>query len=247
MNPVERSEVRIGTKTIEYSIRRSSRRATVSIAVDAGAGVLVTAPRPTPVPRLDDIVHAKASWIVQRQKRQSDRPPAPAPREFVSGETFLYLGRQYRLRVEKDQEPRPLRADHGSRSLTVPLPLHLPEMHRAAYVSAALTDWYLGRAGRTIHGRIHRWAEKLDVRPAEVFLTEPRKRWGSASASGKVRINWRIIQAPLSLLDYVLIHELTHLRHPNHTREFWAALGRAMPDYDQRKARLRCLGPMLEW
>ena len=245
MNPVERSEVRFGAKTIQYSIRRSSRRATVSIAVDAAAGVLVTAPRPTPVPRLDDLVHAKASWIVQSQKRQSDRPPAPAAREFVSGETFLHLGRQYRLRLELDHEPLPLRLDHGW--LKVPLPRHLPEQHRSAYIRAALIDWYRRNASKKIPERINDWAEKLDVQVPEVLLTEPRRRWGSASVSGTVRINWRIIQAPLSLVDYVVVHELGHLRHPNHTHHFWAAIGQVMPDYEQRKARLRAICPQLDW
>lgn len=241
---VERSEVRFGSKTIEYSIRRSSRRGTVSIAIDPTEGVLVTAPSPAPVRRLDEIVHAKATWIVQRLKRQSDLPPTQE-KEFVSGESFLYLGRQYRLRLDRDHEPRPLRLENGW--LRVPLPHHLGEQHRSAYVRAALIDWYKRNAGKRIPARILHWADKLDVKVPVVRLAEPRKRWGSASSSGTVRINWRIIQAPLSLVDYVVAHELVHLRHPDHTREFWATFGRLMPDYEIRKARLRHLGAQLSW
>lgn len=241
---VERSEVRFGSKTIEYSIKRSSRRATVSIAIDPNEGVLVTAPSPAPVKRLDEIVHAKATWIVQRLKRHSDLPP-PQGKEFVSGETFLYLGRQYRLRLDRDQEPRPLRLENGW--LRVPLPPHLAEHHRSGYVRAALIDWYKRNAARRIPERVLDWVGKLDVKVPEVILTEPRKRWGSASSSGTVRINWRVIQAPPSLVDYVLAHELTHLRHPDHTPEFWTSLERVMPDYERRKARLRELGPSLGW
>jgi predicted metal-dependent hydrolase len=72
-------------------------------------------------------------------------------------------------------------------------------------------------------------------------------RWGSASPSGSIRLNWRVIQAPISLVDYVVAHELVHLRHPNHDRAFWAALGRAMPNYEERKGRLRELGRSLVW
>lgn len=241
---VERSEVRFGTKTIEYSIRRSSRRATVSIAIDPGGGVLVTAPSPAPVKRLDEIVHAKATWIVQRLKRQSDLPP-PMAKEFVSGESFLYLGRQYRIRVDRDQEPRPLRLDNGW--LRVPLPPHLGEQHRSGYVRAALIDWYRRNASRRIPERALHWAAKLDVKAPEVLLSEPRTRWGSASSSGTVRINWRIIQAPTSLVDYVVAHELAHLRHPDHTPEFWRSLERVMPDYESRKVRLRGVGPSMSW
>lgn len=241
---VERSEVRFGTKTIEYSIRRSSRRTTVSIAIDPAEGVLVTAPSPAPVNRLDEIVHAKATWIVQRLKRQSDLPP-PMEKEFVSGESFLYLGRQYRLRLGKDEEPRPLRLENGW--LHVPLPPHLGGQHRSGYVRAALIDWYKRNAKRRIGKRVIHWAAKLDVNVPEMLLSEPRTRWGSASSSGALRINWRIIQASNSLVDYVVAHELTHLRHPDHTPGFWACLGRTMPDYEQRKQRLRTIGPALEW
>jgi predicted metal-dependent hydrolase len=241
---IERSEVRFGTKTIEYGIKRSSRRATVSIAIDPTEGVLVTAPSPAPVGRLDEIVHAKATWIVQRLKRQSDLP-APSEREFISGETFLYLGRQHRLRLDRDQEPRPLRLDNGW--LRVPLPPHLADRHRSGYVRAALIDWFKRNAERRIPERVFHWADKLDVPVPEVILVEPRKRWGSASSSGTVRINWRIIQAPISLVDYVVAHDLTHLRHPDHTPDFWRSLERVMPDYEKRKAALRTLGPCLDW
>ena len=243
---VERSQVRFGTRTIAYRIRRSSRRSTVSIAVDPTEGVLVTAPAPAPVHRLDDIVHAKASWIVQRLKRQSDVLLPPCTREFVSGETFLYLGRQHRLRVDLNEEPRPLRLENGW--LRVPVPRHLGEEHRSSYVRAALTDWYEGHARKRLPACVEVWAGRIGVTPAETLVTEAQKRWGSASASsGTIRINWRVIQAPLSLVDYVVVHELMHLRHPNHTDQFWSAIGRVIPDYEARKARLRTLGPQLGW
>lgn len=241
----ERSSIRFGTKTIDYRITRSPRRFTVSIAVDPGRGVLVTAPRPATVKRLDDLVHAKASWIVERLRRQSDLPPPPSEREFVSGETFLYLGRQYRLRIDLDEAPRPLRLDDGL--LRVPLPRHLGEEHRGPFVRAALVDWYIHRARARLPDRVKTWAARLGLAAPSVRVCEPRKRWGSASAVTGIRVNWRVVQAPPSLVDYVLAHELTHLQHPDHTRAFWSALGRVMPDYDTRKARLRELGRSLVW
>jgi predicted metal-dependent hydrolase len=242
---VERSQVRFGTRTIGYAIKRSSRRSTVSIAIDPAEGVLVTAPRPTTVERLDRLIHAKAPWVIERLKRASDLPPAPAGREFVSGETFLYLGRQHRLRLDLGEAPRPLRVKDGW--LHLPIPHSLPETHRAAFVRAAVLDWYKVRAARRLKARVKLWAGKLHLKEPELILVEPRKRWGSASASGAVRLNWRIVQAPLTLVDYVVLHELTHLAYPNHTADFWSFIGRVMPDYEERKARLRSLGSQLEW
>ena len=91
------------------------------------------------------------------------------------------------------------------------------------------------------------WSAKLHLEKPNLLLVEPRKRWGSASASGAVRINWRITQAPRTFADYVVLHELVHLRYPDHTRAFWAALGRVMPDYERRKEHLRKLSSLLEW
>jgi predicted metal-dependent hydrolase len=91
------------------------------------------------------------------------------------------------------------------------------------------------------------WAPKLGLDAPRVVVSEPAKRWGSASADGTLRINWRVMQAPMTLVDYVLVHELTHLVRQHHGREFWATIGRVMPDYEARKRRLRELGPVLVW
>jgi predicted metal-dependent hydrolase len=243
---VEHSSVRYGNKVIDYAIRRSARRTTVSIAIDTTDGVLVTAPEPAPIARLDRIVHAKAAWICQRLKRQSDGPPAPSTKEFVSGESFRYLGRQYRLRVERADKPRPVRLERGW--LRVVAPRGLDERHRAAHVRTALVEWYGARAKERLPARVAIWAKKLQMTPPAVTVADPQKRWGSASVAGTaIRLNWRVIQSPLSLVDYVVAHELTHLEHPNHTAKFWAALGRAMPDYDARKAKLSRLGVEFAW
>jgi predicted metal-dependent hydrolase len=242
---LERSKVRFGNTTIGYSIRRSARRGTVSIAVDQTEGVLVTAPAIAPIDLLDGIVHAKAAWIARRMKHQSDLPPAPSAREFVSGETFLYLGRQYRLRVQPGDGHGPVRLDNGW--LCVPVPRYLRREHRAAVVRTALISWYERQARKRLAERAGTWAERLGLAVSRVVVSEPRKRWGSASPSGTIRLNWRIVQAPASLVDYVVVHELMHLRHRNHTGAFWTALGRVMPDYDTRKVKLRSLGPEMAW
>jgi predicted metal-dependent hydrolase len=147
--------------------------------------------------------------------------------------------------VDVAEEPRALRLENGW--LRVPIPRHLGDQHRGRFVRAALIDWYKAHASRRIPERIVHWAARLDLHVPEVLLVEPRKRWGSASSSGTVRINWRVIQAPLALVDYVVAHELVHLRHPNHTRQFWGAIGGVMADYEVRKATLRIIGSQLDW
>jgi predicted metal-dependent hydrolase len=238
MMAAERSEIRFGHTRIPYAIRRSGRRSTVSIFVDPLEGVLLAAPRTTPIERLDRLVHQKATWIVQRLRRQSDLPPPLPAREFVSGETFLYLGRQYRLRVE---------TRGGGREGVVLSGGHLRVRAAGDHVRSALVAWYRRHAEARIPEHVHAWARKLGLATPSVLVREQRKRWGSCNARGIVRFNWRVVQLPSRLLDYVIGHELVHLIHADHTQSFWATLGRVMPDYELRREALRALGPQLEW
>jgi predicted metal-dependent hydrolase len=101
--------------------------------------------------------------------------------------------------------------------------------------------------GRALPDLVARWAARFDVRPASVLVREAPKRWGSCDARGNLRLNWRVVQATPRLIDYVVTHELVHLRHQHHTAAFWATLGRVMPDYEQRRADLRRAGASLLW
>ncbi|MBI5498010.1 MAG: M48 family metallopeptidase [Deltaproteobacteria bacterium] len=241
MRAAERSEIRWGNTAIAYAIRRSARRGTVSIAVDAEDGVVLTAPAATPVARLDTVVHAKAAWIVQALR--SARPfTAPlAVREFVNGETCTYLGRQFRLRL-LNGETRPAVALRG-RFLEV----GVAKDADARAVRRVLVEWYRRHAEVRLTERAAHWARKVGVHIGGVVIREQQKRWGSCDLNGVLRFNWRIIQAAPSLVDYVVAHEVVHLQHDTHGPEFWAALGRVMPDYDRRRDALKAVGRTLEW
>ena len=179
---------------------------------------------------------------IRRSESRATVSIAVAPaRELVSGETVLYLGRQYRLKIELDSsEVGPLTLEQGWLRLGVPGLIEEP--HRAGYVRAALVDWYVRRAKIRLPERVGTWAETLGVAVPRVLIREPKMRWGSCHPSGIVRLNWRIVQAPSRVVDYVVAHELCHLIHEGHGRAFWTTLGRAMPDYEMQRARLREMG-----
>lgn len=232
---MEQSEVQYGTTPIAYTVIRGRRKKTVAIAVDS-SGVLLRAPAGVPLKKLDEIVLKKARWITQKKQRQSDLPPAPDQREFVSGETFLYLGRQYRLKVIK----------HGEDTKLIGGWLVVPG-DQAEEVRRQLVNWYKRRAVERIPERVAIWSKRLGEEPADVLIRDQQKRWGSCTTKGVIRINWRIIQAPLRVVDYVVVHELVHLRRQHHTRAFWADIGRVMNDYDARREKLRRLGRVAVW
>ena len=242
---LETSRVQWGRTRIDYAIRRSPRRKTVAVAVDPVDGVLLTAPQDVPVGRLDQVVRTKARWIVERLRHVGQTETPVAPRQHVSGESTLYLGRHYRLRVRPAATSGPARVHRGF--LEVPVARELPDAARREVVLGAIGDWYRAHARARLPERVAVWAEALEVEPVEVLVRDQRKRWASCDDRGVLRFNWRIIQAPMRLVDYVVAHELTHLHHRDHTKAFWARLGEAMPDYEDRKEALRKLGPRLHW
>lgn len=246
METGEKSEVQFGRTTIGYAIRRSARRRTVSITVDPIEDVVLLAPVGVSVDRLDRVVHRKARWIVGKLRRGSGLPPPLPPREFVSGETFRYLGRQYRLRVVSDASRRPSVSLRGG-WLSVGVSRGLQGQGRAAAVQEVLVSWYRLHAAERLPERVTVWSKKLGITAPTVLIRDQTKRWASCDPEGMLRFNWRIIQASMSLVDYVVVHELVHLSHREHTRGFWSALGKAMPNYEYRRAALRVLGNALNW
>ena len=239
MMAIERSEVRFGLTAIPYVVRRSQRRGTVSIAIDPAMGVLLTAPQATPIARLDRVVHDKARWIVERLRRGPVGAEHPAPREFVNGETFLYLGRQYRLKIVVGAVTR-VAFTGGRLVVTVPV-------GSAAAVRKAVVTWYRHHAAERLPERAEICAKKMGVPVPVVLIRDQRRRWGSCDPKGNLRFNWRTVQAPMRLVDYVVAHELVHLGHRHHTAAFWAALGRVMPDYEARRERLCQVRRRFEW
>lgn len=187
------------------------------------------------------MVRRKAPWIDRQIRRMKSRQSTPYPREFVSGESILYLGRHYRLKVFPNESGHPkLRG----RWLHVPAPAGTDQ---PGQVRAALTSWLRRRAQERLPERVEAWRLKVGVPMPQVLVADQRKRWGSCDQRGTIRLNWRIVQAPMRLVDYVVVHELTHLQHRGHGRDYWQAVGRVMPAYECRRNELRELGGRLMW
>jgi len=179
------------------------------------------------------------------------RPRSCSPRRradahaFVSRESFEYLGRHYRLKVKPLKAPGAVKLERGF--LVVPVERGLARAAQARFAERALRAWYIDHARKKLPERVDFWASRIGVEASQLVIKDQQKRWGSCDQSGTIRLDGKIIQAPMRLVDYVVAHELVHLVHTDHTKAFWARLGQAMPDYDRRKEDLRRLGPRLEW
>lgn len=238
---LEQRQVPFGRSVIDYRVERSDRRKTVTISVGPGAGVILKAPVGAPMRRLDDVVKTKGPWILQRLVESREIGTGPTPKEFLSGESYSYLGRSYRLRIKRANSVGPTAALHGA-FLTVSLPRRDPTDAPRTLVKRAVVAWYRRQAGRRLVERVAVYAERAGLPMPPVLVREQEKRWGSCSSKGELRFNWRVMMAPISLVDYVVAHEVCHLVVPDHSTRFWKLLGTLLPDFEERRAKLRVDG-----
>lgn len=244
----DRLNVAYGTTILTAQLRRSPRRKTVALTIDPELGLIVTAPTSAPRERLEAMIRQKAKWIVGHLEALEELEAPMPPRQGLNGESLLYLGRHYRVFAQ------PAEGGTGSsagaarlRGGRLVVPLGVGEGDPSASLREAVRVWLKTHAERRLPERVALWSRRLGVHPQAVLIREPARRWGSCNERGEVRLNWRIIQAPMALVDYVVAHELVHLVHKDHSAAFWGQLGAAMPDYEERREALRRLGPQLGW
>ena len=236
------NSVRYGNTTIDYQIQRSKRRKkTVQITV-GGGGVHVAAPMTTPDGELRAIVRKRAPWIL---RHVSQSTLEAAPKRFVSGETLPYLGRNVRIHVEAAAVPLPnVRFDHWRFRVTIPEALSGENRYQS--IRRAVVRWYRARADERIAETVERWWPRLGRgEMSRVLIRGQRQRWGSCTPDGTLRFNWRTVMLKPSLIEYVVVHELAHLTHLNHSADFWDLVSKAMPDAQQRRKSLRDTGRTL--
>jgi predicted metal-dependent hydrolase len=235
-----------GGEVIRFVIERTARRKTVALSV-GHEGVRVLAPSDLDDARVLSIVRGKAAWILRKQDTYRELGGPSPVREFVSGETFHYLGRAHRLKVVEDSCAVVTRVIARGSLLVAPvLPNAGPAIRRAA-IRNGLRLWYRGHAMVQFPERAKMIACRLDVPLPVIRIVDQSKRWGSCDAKGRLRLNWRLVMAPMSLIDYVIAHEACHVIEHNHSRRFWRELETIMPDYEVRVRQLDKLGHLYVW
>lgn len=208
----------------------SSRRAKLTIERD-GSLQLKAAPDVEKA-ELEQFLASKRDWIYRKLADKEALSAEPVTKELVDGEGFLYLGRSHQLRVISTDDRR-VRLQKGR--------LVLPRsLVGAGYEQ--IIDWYRATGLAWLKPRAKDWSTRLRVDPQTVEIADLSNKWGSASPNGRVQIHWATMQLRPSLVEYVLAHELAHLREPHHGPAFWQVLSRAMPDFDQRKSALAQAG-----
>jgi len=220
-------------KDIEYTLRKSNRK-TASIYIERDGMVTAIVPGGLSDADIDAMIERKRKWIYTHLAEWEDLNAARVEREYVNGEGFLYLGRSYRLKLTTDQEP-PLLLKSGY--------FHLRTDHKEkSRADAAFKHFYREKGKVRIPDRVAFYSARMAAEPGNVRIIDLKNRWASCSENGNLNFHWKCMMAPLTIIDYVVVHELAHLRHPHHTDAFWNEVDKVIPDYGERKAWLRTHG-----
>jgi predicted metal-dependent hydrolase len=220
---------------LTYELQRTGRRRTVAITVEPDRRVVVLAPMAAEVLRVEQILRRRLPWIRHQRQVLEDLPPPPASRQWAAGETHRYLGRQYRLKPVKGLA-QSVRLAGGYFVVTVGDPQDRRSIQRL------MGAWYRERAECVLAERVRRVLESttwLEVAAPPITIRAMRQRWGSTTAGGRVYFNIDAIKLPMGCLDYLVAHELAHLRIPNHGPAFWRMLTRCQPDWKRWRERLQ--------
>ena len=216
---------------------RTNRRKTASIKVINGR-VQVIVPENLSEIRIQQIVQSRKPWILEKLTLQSEQS-IPKPKEYISGESFSYLGKNYRLKVLLN-EPTEVKLKGGN--LVVGVYLKWSDTVRNTFIRRELVKWFEYHALVRLTEKTNRFAKMLGVNPRSISVRDFTSRWGSCCSSGNITYNWRIVIAPHSIVDYVVVHELCHLLEHNHSDEFWRNVSKIMPDYQSNKDWLKFNG-----
>jgi predicted metal-dependent hydrolase len=233
------SSIQYGNKKIRFKIERSNRRKTVGIYIDPKEGVLIRTPLFLKANDIDEIVRKRARWIIEKQELMKNIDQLYSFKEFVSGEGFPYLGRRYRLKVIRSASEKEGQCNLINGRFMVEIDRALNGKRYTRTVKKALITWYEKHAKEKLLERVKLYASQMGTWPERIEIKNHKRRWGSCSHDRIVRLNWKIIMAPMTILDYVIVHELCHLIHPHHSAQFWQKVQTIIPDYATRRDKLK--------
>lgn len=228
---VSQSRIRLEDRIVTYVIKRSQRRRSITITIDE-QGLRVSAPWRATENEIETLLRKHAAWITRKLSDWEQR--APTPRGWHDGETLMLLGEPLCLTLTP--AGRSIRRE-GERLLVDVLAPARPDD-----IARRVTHWFREQAVTCFHNRVAHYVPLLDVSVPVVHLSNARTRWGSCHPGGRIHLNWRLVHMPLRLVDYVVVHELAHLREMNHSRRFWRIVAGVIPDCAARRQEIRTEG-----
>ncbi|MEI9474954.1 MAG: SprT family zinc-dependent metalloprotease [Deltaproteobacteria bacterium] len=218
-------------------IRTKRRKKTLSLYVEHDGSVVIRAPSHLPTAAVEKFVNEKKPWIDKKLRQITSERMGHPPRKFVSGEEFLYLGGQYKLQVSVTTDhQRPLSFTEST--------FYLDERYQEKAKDLFVT-WYKEQAVKTIRDRLQFYSQTMQLSPRRERITSAKHQWGGCSSRNTLSFSWRLMMAPLSVIDYIVVHELGHIKEKNHSPRFWKIVETTLPDYRIRRDWLKRYGYLL--
>jgi predicted metal-dependent hydrolase len=230
MKTAELSSFSIGD--LQFAMRRSSQRKSMSIVIERDGTLSLLVPAAANDQQLSKFVREKRMWIYRKLSERDLLARQTVGKEFVTGEGFSYLGRTYRLLLV-DQQDRPLKLVAGR--------FHLRRSDQCR-ARAHFISWYTEHAEPWLLSRVTHWANRMSIAPGPVVIQDLGNRWGSCGKRNRLNFHWVVMTLPVHAVDYLIVHELTHIVVPSHNKQFWQRLARTMSDFECRKAWLASNG-----
>lgn len=245
MTGTHKRQFHIGQTVVPYQIDWSESRETFGLKIDDSMELTVRAPITATLEEVEEVLETRQEWILEKLYGLSEQESPPYPREYLSGEKLPYQGRQYPLEVVEADVSQPELSFDGE-TFTL-------ETHRfdapADTVSIrrkrqAIIDWFIRHSKDELPARVPEYTSKMGLENVEVSIVDLPDRWGEHE-DGEIRLNWRLILAPVRVQNYVIVHELAHELHSDHSPAFWNSVGALIPDYEERREWLRINGNSL--
>lgn len=210
-----------------YKLIRS-RRQNISLEITRDAQLIVRMPKFADLDHVKKFIVEKRAWIEQKIAEAKENVSYSYPRQYSEGERFYYLGEEYQLLIAESQNPK-LKFQNG---------FYL-DKDSVKYGREIFIKWYQRQAKLNIPKRVQWFAAQNNLAFGKIKITSASRRWGSCTAQGNINFTWKLILLPLKIVDYVVVHELAHLKQHNHSKKFWAEVGAMMPDYKERRKWLK--------
>ncbi|MBW1820403.1 MAG: M48 family metallopeptidase [Deltaproteobacteria bacterium] len=223
-------------KDISFNIKKSKRK-TLSIYIERDGTVTVIAPGNSTDKEIEEVIKKKEYQIYKSLSEWELTNSTKIEREFVNGQSFLYLGRNYRLEIVKEEQKKPLILKNG---------YFLLRKKDESKAKKLFIEFYKEKGLPIIVERVERYQKRINVNPKQIRIMELKNRWASCSEKGNLNFHWKCIMAPLDVLNYIVVHELAHLVSKNHTKAFWNEIDKVMPDFQKYIEWLRINGAAMD-
>lgn len=227
------------SQPFDYSVIYSNRKS-VEINISPPDQVIIRVPKKMTHKQIDDLIHRKSKWIIKKLDEIHSVLEQKQEVNFIDGETIMYLGEKYKLSINENTHLKAIQIEIHKDYISINTPYI-----QQSEIKQAVIDWYKKQARKIVMERIEYYQQHIKIKPNYIRIKEQKKRWGSCSSKHNLNFNWKIIMAPIEVVDYLVVHEMSHLEYMNHSKMFWDKVQSILPDYKDRQKWLKTNGLLL--